>query len=696
MDYPALLARLLPPGSYSVSGEKLSAELNSEGVALSAAQSSASKVASGVLPDGGTTELLPDWERVYGITPASSATISSRVAAIQARMRAVGGLSRAYFIEVAAALGYTITISELTPFRASRNRVGDVIAVAGVVYAWRVSVFGVAAAPDLEALFRELKPAHTAVTFIYPAGSLAGAMSGSITVGTASLTGSIRLVNARTDAFVPIAGRACTCGVFSMTSAGVWTYVLNSNDADAVALPAKATLAESVTVSASDGSLSGTVLITVVGIDDAGTISGTDAGNVTEDVTTTCSGVLTVTDPDTGEAVFVAQTTSSSYGTFVLAKTGAWTYTLGAGAQALPGGTTVSDTFAARSVGGASHVVSITIVGTNDVPTITGTGTGSITVGTVSVSGALVISDPDAGQSAFVAEIIAGAYGSLSISGQGSWTYTLNAALAAVQSLPLGSTLTDQMVVSSIDGSATRMIIITISGNPSYKAAVLSDSPVVYWRLDETSGTTAADSSGSAHPGVYTQNVSAMTTGGLLTTDADLGIMIPTTNHPAQGVYISQIPIDTSVSWTVEAVIKPGAVAPQVGLGVICQLGGPGDYCPELGTYDYGAGYFGIRVMRSGYVELFRSAAKFAYATRVHVVLTFDSSTSRLTLYLNGAADSSSATFAFGKFVGAGRVGYGVYGAEVGYPMYGIIDELCLYQKTLSAARVAAHVSAMG
>lgn len=498
MDYPALLARLLPPSSYSLTGARLSAELSAEGAALTSSQSYASRVAAGVLPDGGTTELLPDWERVYGITPASSATISSRVAAIQARMRAVGGLSRAYFIEIAAALGYTITISELTPFRASRNRVGDVIAVPGVVYAWRVSVYGVASAPDLEALFRELKPAHTAVTFVYPAGSLAGAMSGSITVGTASLTGSIRLINARTDTFVPIAARACTCGVFSMTADGVWTYVLDSHDPDAIALPAKATLAESVTVSASDRSLSGTVLITVVGIDDAGTIGGGDSGSVKEDVTTACSGVLIATDPDTGDAVFVAQTTSSAYGTFVLAKSGSWTYTLGAGAQALAAGTTVSDTFTARSVGGASHVVSITIAGTNDVPTITGTGTGTIAVSAAAtVSGTLGISDPDTGESSFSPATTAGSYGSLTITAAGAWTYTLNTALPAVSGLSSGAKLTDRVTVISSDGSNTAEVQITIVGTgDGYSNTVLAMSPISYWMLDETSGATAKDAMG--------------------------------------------------------------------------------------------------------------------------------------------------------------------------------------------------------
>lgn len=41
----------------------------------------------------------------------------------------------------------------------------------------------------------------------------------------------------------------------------------------------------------------------------------------------------------------------------------------------------------------------------------------------------------------------------------------------------------------------------------AYSAEVLADSPVGYWKLDETSGTSAADSSGSAFNGTYTGGV---------------------------------------------------------------------------------------------------------------------------------------------------------------------------------------------
>lgn len=75
-----------------------------------------------------TTELLPDWERAWGlpgpcVTPAQS--IAQRRAALVAKMTLLGGQSRQYFIDLAASLGYTITISEFLPYQCGISRVGD-------------------------------------------------------------------------------------------------------------------------------------------------------------------------------------------------------------------------------------------------------------------------------------------------------------------------------------------------------------------------------------------------------------------------------------------------------------------------------------------------------------------------------------------------------------------------------------------
>jgi len=83
----------------------------------------------------------------------------------------------------------------------------------------------------------------------------------------------------------------------------------------------------------------------------------------------------------------------------------------------------------------------------------------------VTASGQLTIVDPDAGETAFVAQTGApGAHGSFSVDANGAWTYTLNNADPTVQALGAGQTLpAETFTVSSIDGS-TQVITVSITG----------------------------------------------------------------------------------------------------------------------------------------------------------------------------------------------------------------------------------------
>ncbi|MGY8661759.1 putative phage tail protein [Bradyrhizobium sp. UFLA05-109] len=75
-----------------------------------------------------TVELLPDWERNWGLPdPCYSApqTIAQCHAALVARMTLYGSQSREFYISFAAFLGYTITITEYRPFMVGIDACGD-------------------------------------------------------------------------------------------------------------------------------------------------------------------------------------------------------------------------------------------------------------------------------------------------------------------------------------------------------------------------------------------------------------------------------------------------------------------------------------------------------------------------------------------------------------------------------------------
>jgi hypothetical protein len=50
-------------------------------------------------------------------------------------------------------------------------------------------------------------------------------------------------------------------------------------------------------------------------------------------------------------------------------------------------------------------------------------------------------------------------------------------------------------------------MLLPATAGADYRAAVMADTPSGYWRLDETSGTAAADASGNGNAGTYAGGV---------------------------------------------------------------------------------------------------------------------------------------------------------------------------------------------
>ncbi len=135
--------------------------------------------------------------------------------------------------------------------------------------------------------------------------------------------------------------------------------------------------------------------------------------------------------------------------------------------------------------GGAfiEKALTITVNDVNDIASITGNGLGSVMEGTavdalgrLSVTGSLSIVDQDPGQAWFSTVVSSSPAnrGQLSINAAGTYTYNVNNSLPAIQQLRAGESLTDTFSVSSLDGSATKQILITINGASAGFNAVAS------------------------------------------------------------------------------------------------------------------------------------------------------------------------------------------------------------------------------
>ena len=179
-------------------------------------------------------------------------------------------------------------------------------------------------------------------------------------------------------------------GSYTLTAAGLWTYTLDNSNAAVQALNAGETLTDTFTAVTTDGTQQ-LVTITINGRNDAAVISGAANGSVTEaggvdngtPGTPPATGDLNSTDVDNPNDLWVPVNTPlrSQFGTYTLTAAGVWTYTLdddNPAVQARNVGQTLTDTFAAFTVGGTQQLVTITINGANDAADVTGPVTGTV------------------------------------------------------------------------------------------------------------------------------------------------------------------------------------------------------------------------------------------------------------------------------------------------------------------------------
>ncbi len=118
-----------------------------------------------------TNELLPEWEKSLGLpdpcTPLNPST-AQRKAAVLAKFIAFGGQSADYYIAVAAALGYTITITELpTPYHWRINAPTLTVSYFELNSGVCGDYFWTAGNAEFECRIRQIMPAHTVLTFSY-------------------------------------------------------------------------------------------------------------------------------------------------------------------------------------------------------------------------------------------------------------------------------------------------------------------------------------------------------------------------------------------------------------------------------------------------------------------------------------------------------------------------------------------------
>lgn len=213
----------------------------------------------------------------------------------------------------------------------------------------------------------------------------------------------------------------------------------------------------------------------------------------------------------------------------------------------------------------------------------------------------------------------------------------------------------------------------------AYSSAVTGDSPVSYWRLDDNCQT-AYDVMGR-NTGTYVNGVTTGTTGLLAGDPADSAAGFNGGNYV-------RVPNSSSLGLTgavsLEAWIKPAAIPAAGGWASIVSK-------PEAYSLQFNGPRLEFTIIQNGTRRRLQAPSGAVSVGNVyHVVGTYDGTTQRL--YLNGkqvasAALTGAVTNTSNGLNLASWDGNGEY-------YKGVIDDVAVYGKALSATRVAAHYSA--
>jgi hypothetical protein len=214
-----------------------------------------------------------------------------------------------------------------------------------------------------------------------------------------------------------------------------------------------------------------------------------------------------------------------------------------------------------------------------------------------------------------------------------------------------------------------------------YAQAVLADTPGAYWRLGETSGTTAVDSIGSS-TGTYV-NAPTLNSASLVAANGtDKATRFDGTNDNVR--VNNSTAINPTQRVSVEAWIKPEALPAAGSFGSIVTK-------RESYSLQFNGPRLELTIMQNGARRRLQAPVGAVAANQTyHVVGTYDGAAMRL--YLNGAQVATSAL--------TGNIGPATNGLNIASwdgsseYMRGTVDDVAVYGSALSAARVAAHFSA--
>lgn len=237
--------------------------------------------------------------------------------------------------------------------------------------------------------------------------------------------------------------------------------------------------------------------------------------------------------------------------------------------------------------------------------------------------------------------------------------------------------------------------VLEVALGNSYSGVVLGDNPVGYWRLGETSGTTAADEV-AGNNATYVNNPTLGATG-LLAGDPDKAITLAHASEQYVEIpHRADYKIATTGVLTIEFLGKLGFGAAGRGK-VVSKSSGSGEYEWAIAEHDADA----IRVQvwegsGGGVVTSTFAVPGGTTDVNAHWAFVLDETNDLIVMYMNGvefARDTTTWSGASNGSPSSAPVQIGRRGDDLDY-LSGTVDEVAIYDYALTPQQVAQHYAA--
>lgn len=215
-----------------------------------------------------------------------------------------------------------------------------------------------------------------------------------------------------------------------------------------------------------------------------------------------------------------------------------------------------------------------------------------------------------------------------------------------------------------------------------YSDAILQDNPFIYWKLDETSGSTiAVDSSGNSNNGTYSSGLTFEQTS-LVVGDAGTSILKTSNNGYVYTSAFAGITVKAMEAWfTTSSIVNNAAIAS------IHQASNA-----RVILVTNSANRLSVYSGSSGSIVMYQDDASLELDQTYHCVLFYNSSDDKTYMMLNGVMQSS---YVSGNLMAqvASVIFYAAaynYGSIYSY-LRGYLDEMSFYTDEVSESRFARH-----